>query len=166
MTRSRHSEGLASPTTRVWPRLTPTFARCASRMALMKSTIVRLRATNCADTPTRRLHRRASGNVAQGVKQDEEYAGVKPIEERHRIDEASLDRWMRRNIERYVGPPKVLQFKGGQSNPTYRLDTPGASYVLCRKPFGKLLPSAQSLYREFRVISGLAKQGFPVRGPI
>jgi len=103
--------------------------------------------------------------VAQGVKQDEEYAGVKPIEERHRIDEASLDRWMRRNIERYVGPPKVLQFKGGQSNPTYRLDTPGASYVMRRKPFGKLLPSAHAVDREFRVISALHKQGFPVARP-
>ena len=65
--------------------------------------------------------------MAQGIKQDEEYAGVKPIEERHRINEAGLDRWMRQNIEDYLGPLNVLQFKGGQSNPTYRLDTPGAS---------------------------------------
>ena len=65
--------------------------------------------------------------MAQGIKQDDEYAGVKPIEERHRINEAGLDRWMRQNIEDYLGPLNVLQFKGGQSNPTYRLDTPGAS---------------------------------------
>jgi aminoglycoside phosphotransferase (APT) family kinase protein len=103
--------------------------------------------------------------VAQGVKQDEEYAGVKPIEERHRIDETRLDRWMRQNVAHYVGPPKVLQFKGGQSNPTYRIDTPGASYVVRRKPFGKLLPSAHAVDREFRIISALHKQGFPVARP-
>ena len=56
----------------------------------------------------------------------------------------------------------VLQFKGGQSNPTYRLDTPNRSYVMRRKPFGKLLPSAHAVDREFRVISALGKQGFPV----
>src|SRR5260370_27723516 len=150
--RSRHSEGPASRMMRVWPRRTPTSARCVSRMALMKSTIVRLRATNCADTPTRLSHSRTSSNVAQGVKQDEEYAGVKPIEERHRIDETRLDRWMRQSVANYMGPPKVLQFKGGQSKPTYRIATPGASYVIRRKPFGTLLPSAHAVDREFRII--------------
>jgi aminoglycoside phosphotransferase (APT) family kinase protein len=103
--------------------------------------------------------------VAQGVKRDEEYAGVKPIEERHRIDETSLDRWMRQNVEHYAGPLKVLQFKGGQSNPTYRVDTAGACYVVRRKPFGRLLPSAHAVDREFRIISTLHKQGFPVARP-
>jgi len=103
--------------------------------------------------------------VAQGVKRDEEYAGVMPIEERHRIDETSLDRWMRQNVERYVGPLRGLQFKGGQSNPTYRIDTPDASYVVRRKPFGKLLPSAHAVDREFRIISILHKRGFPVARP-
>ena len=51
--------------------------------------------------------------MALGIKQDEEYVGVKPVEECHRIDEASLDRWMRRNIEGYLGQLTVLQFKGG-----------------------------------------------------
>jgi aminoglycoside phosphotransferase (APT) family kinase protein len=126
---------------------------------------VRLLATNCVDTPTRRSHSRTGSSVAQGVKRDEEYAGVKPIEERHRIDEASLDRWMHENVEHYVGPLNVLQFKGGQSNPTYRVDTPGASYVVRRKPFGKLLPSAHAVDREFRIISTLHKQGFLVARP-
>src|SRR5438045_7350194 len=69
---------------------------------------------------------------------------------------------MRENVEGYQGPLTVLQFKGGQSNPTYRLDTPGRSYVMRRKPFGKLLPSAHPVDREFRVIAALGKQGFPV----
>ena len=69
---------------------------------------------------------------------------------------------MREHVEGYQGPLTVLQFKGGQSNPTYRLDTPGRSYVMRRRPFGKLLPSAHAVDREFRVIAALSKQGFPV----
>jgi aminoglycoside phosphotransferase (APT) family kinase protein len=56
----------------------------------------------------------------------------------------------------------VRKFKGGQSNPTYRIDAPSGSYVLRRKPFGKLLPSAHAVDREHRVQAGLAKTGFPV----
>lgn len=100
--------------------------------------------------------------MAQGVKSDEEFSGTKPVEERHRIDEVSLDAWMRDHVEGYRGALTVLQFKGGQSNPTYRLDTPGRSYVMRRKPFGKLLPSAHAVDREFRIISALGKQNFPV----
>src|SRR6202165_3812473 len=69
---------------------------------------------------------------------------------------------MREHVEGFQGPLTVLQFKGGQSNPTYRLDTPGRSYVMRRKPFGKLLPSAHAVDREFKVIAALSKQGFPV----
>jgi aminoglycoside phosphotransferase (APT) family kinase protein len=93
---------------------------------------------------------------------EEVFVGTKPVEERHRLDEAKLHRWLQQNVEGYSGPLTVLQFKGGQSNPTYRLDTPQSSYVLRRKPFGKLLPSAHAVDREFRVISALHKQGFPV----
>ena len=100
--------------------------------------------------------------MAEGVRKDEEFSGTKPVEERHRIDEMRLDGWMREHVEGYQGPLAVLQFKGGQSNPTYRLDTPGRSYVMRRKPFGKLLPSAHAVDREFRVIAALGKQGFPV----
>ena len=57
----------------------------------------------------------------------------RPVEERHRIDEMRLDGWMRDHVEGYQGPLTVLQFKGGQSNPTYRLDTPARSYVMRRK---------------------------------
>jgi aminoglycoside phosphotransferase (APT) family kinase protein len=96
------------------------------------------------------------------VRKDEEFSGTKPVEERHRIDELRLDGWMTENIEGYRGPLTVSQFKGGQSNPTYRLDTPDRSYVLRRKPFGKLLPSAHAVDREFRVIAALGRQGFPV----
>jgi aminoglycoside phosphotransferase (APT) family kinase protein len=99
------------------------------------------------------------GEAASG---DDEYSGTKPVEERLRINEAKLDVWMKANVEGYKGPLSVLQFKGGQSNPTYQLDTPTTSYVLRRKPFGKLLPSAHAVDREFRVIAALRTQGFPV----
>ncbi|OCK58399.1 phosphotransferase family protein [Bradyrhizobium sp. LMTR 3] len=99
--------------------------------------------------------------MADGVKKDEEFSGTRPVEERHRVDERSLARWMAEHIEGYAGPLTVLQFKGGQSNPTYRLNTPTRSYVMRRKPFGKLLPSAHAVDREFRIISALREQGFP-----
>lgn len=96
---------------------------------------------------------------------DETFSGVKPVEERHRFDEAALDRWMRDHVPGYAGPLTVRQFKGGQSNPTYRLDTPGAAYVLRRKPFGPLLPSAHAVEREYRVTAALHGAGFPVARP-
>ncbi|WP_246333221.1 phosphotransferase family protein [Aureimonas mangrovi] len=93
------------------------------------------------------------------------FAGTKPVEERHRLDEAALDGWLAAHVEDYRGPLTVLQFRGGQSNPTYRLDTPSRAYVLRRKPFGQLLPSAHAVDREFRVISALHAAGFPVARP-
>ena len=62
--------------------------------------------------------------MADGVRKDEEFSGTKEVEERHRINEANLDGWMREHVEGYQGPLTVLQFKGGQSNPTYKLETP------------------------------------------
>lgn len=65
----------------------------------------------------------------------------------------------------FAGPLVVRQFKGGQSNPTYLLESPGGSYVLRRKPPGKLLRSAHAVDREYRVISALHRAGFPVPKP-
>jgi len=96
---------------------------------------------------------------------EQTFTGTKPVEERHRFDQRKLETWLQDNVAGYEGPLTVLQFKGGQSNPTYRLDTPGRSYVLRRKPFGKLLPSAHAVDREFRVISALHGAGFPVAKP-
>ncbi len=70
--------------------------------------------------------------MTNGVRKDEEFSGTTEVEERHRIDEARLDSWMREYVEDYQGALKVLQFKGGQSNPTYKLETPGRSYVMRR----------------------------------
>ena len=88
--------------------------------------------------------------------------GSGEVREAHRFDALRLDRWMRSHVAGYEGPLEIEQFKGGQSNPTYRLITPGRSYVLRRKPPGKLLPGAHAIDREYRVISALGGRGFPV----
>lgn len=54
-------------------------------------------------------------------------AGTTPIREGYRFDEAALARWMETHVEGFAGPITVEQFKGGQSNPTYKLVTPGRS---------------------------------------
>ncbi|NIR59971.1 MAG: phosphotransferase family protein, partial [Gammaproteobacteria bacterium] len=61
----------------------------------------------------------------------------------------------------FAGPLEVRQFKGGQSNPTYKLITPSHEYVLRRKPPGKLLKSAHAVDREYRAITALHTTGFP-----
>jgi aminoglycoside phosphotransferase (APT) family kinase protein len=90
----------------------------------------------------------------------EQFIGTKPVEERHRIDAVSLEKYLDLKIE------KLEQFKGGQSNPTYRITAAdGRRFVLRRKPPGKLLPSAHAVDREYRVISALYPTGFPVARP-
>ena len=93
------------------------------------------------------------------------FVGVKPVAERHRFDEARLAAWLKDRVEGFRGPIVVEQFKGGQSNPTYRITAGGKRYALRRKPPGKLLPSAHAVDREFKVISALHKVGFPVAKP-
>jgi len=93
------------------------------------------------------------------------FSGTREVDPRYRLDEAALDVWMAANVEGYAGPLTLRQFKGGQSNPTYELSTPGAAYVLRRKPPGVLLPSAHAVDREFAVTSALYKQGYPVARP-
>jgi aminoglycoside phosphotransferase (APT) family kinase protein len=87
------------------------------------------------------------------------------VRDAHKFDVASLEAFMASHVEGFSGPLTVTQFKGGQSNPTYRLETPAARYVLRRKPPGKLLKSAHAVDREFRVISALYAAGFPVPRP-
>jgi len=89
-----------------------------------------------------------------------------PVQEKHRFDEQQLARFMAGHVAGFVPPVTVEQFKGGQSNPTYRLtDGAGRRYVLRRKPPGKLLPSAHAVEREYRVIKALHPIGFPVAKP-
>ncbi|QPQ55322.1 phosphotransferase family protein [Allosphingosinicella flava] len=95
-----------------------------------------------------------------------ENSGTIEVRKAHRFDTARLEEWMRNEVADFEGPLSIVQFKGGQSNPTYRLDTPHRSYVMRRKPPGKLLPGAHAVDREYRVISALHAQNFPVARPL
>ncbi len=91
--------------------------------------------------------------------------GTIPVADKDRLDEAKLTAWMEANVAGFTGPLTYAKFAGGQSNPTYRIDSPSGAYVLRRKPFGKLLPSAHAVDREYRLIAGLYPTGFPVAKP-
>lgn len=90
------------------------------------------------------------------------FSGTSEVRAGAEFDEKALLRWMEDNVRDFKGPMEVRQFKGGQSNPTYKLITPGRAYVLRRKPPGKLLKSAHAVDREYRVTTALGKKGFPV----
>ena len=84
-------------------------------------------------------------------------------------DELALDRiadWLGGRVAGFRGPLRAERFAGGQSNPTYLLEAAERRYVLRRKPPGKLLASAHAVDREFRVITALHRQGFPVPVPV
>ena len=87
----------------------------------------------------------------------EHFTGTKPVAESHAFDSAALEAHLQRELPGFAGPLTVEQFKGGQSNPTYKLLTPGRSYVMRTKPgpAAKLLPSAHAVEREFRVMHAL-----------
>ena len=99
------------------------------------------------------------------IDRQEEFSGTKPVLDALRFDERALEAYMADHVDGFSGPLKVEQFKGGQSNPTYRVTAPSGAYVLRRKPPGKLLPSAHAVDREYRVISALYNGGFPVARP-
>ena len=91
-----------------------------------------------------------------------QFTGTKPVAAQHAFDVQKLDAYMREHVVGFSGTLVVEQFKGGQSNPTFRLSAGGKNYVLRRKPPGVLLPSAHAVDREYRVISALAKTEVPV----
>jgi len=92
------------------------------------------------------------------------YTGTRPVSEQHAFDVAVLERYLAARLPGFAGPLAVEQFKGGQSNPTFKLTTPGAAYVMRAKPgpAAKLLPSAHAIDREFRVMRALKPHGIPV----
>ncbi len=94
------------------------------------------------------------------------YSGIKEVAERLRFDVGRLEAYLHEHVPGFAGPIALSQFKGGQSNPTYLVETPARRYVLRRKPPGKLLPSAHAVDREYRVIGALHAQGFPVAEPL
>ncbi len=89
-------------------------------------------------------------------------ADVGPVRERHRFDEDALGSYLRANADGFDGEVRIGQFAGGQSNPTFLVESGGARYVLRKKPPGKLLPSAHAVDREYRVMKALAETDVPV----
>lgn len=85
------------------------------------------------------------------------------VRDGHRFDEKRLAEYLHDMVPGFEGPLGVRQFEGGQSNPTFLLDTPNARYVLRCKPVGTLLKSAHAVDREFRIIQALSNlDGVPV----
>lgn len=78
------------------------------------------------------------------------------------LDVSAVEGWLSRHLPGFAGPLTARKFAGGQSNPTYLLDTPAVRYVLRRKPSGTLLKSAHAVDREFRVQRALAGTDVPV----
>src|SRR6266550_3026133 len=93
------------------------------------------------------------------------FSGTKDVAGALAIDAARLEAFLASRLPGFAPPLTVRQFKGGQSNPTYLLETPTRRCVLRRKPPGKLLPSAHAIDREYRLTRALAAQGFPVPQP-
>jgi aminoglycoside phosphotransferase (APT) family kinase protein len=89
-------------------------------------------------------------------------SGTTPVREGYSFNEAALAIWLAENVPGYAGPLTVEQFRGGQSNPTYKLITPHRAYVLRRKPPGQLLKGAHAVEREAKVLQALGSAGFPV----
>src|SRR3954451_22005353 len=120
-----------------WRALTRRYGRCGSPTALMRSTAARSPGWSSRDTVNEQ-----------------------------QIDEAALGRWLEANLEGFIGPFALTKFPSGQSNPTYRITAASGEYVLRRKPFGQLLPSAHAVDREYRLLSALHPLDFPVPRPL
>ena len=94
----------------------------------------------------------------------EQFIGTRAVAASHAFDVAALEAYLREHLPGFAGPLTVEQFKGGQSNPTYKLITPQCTYAMRSKPgpVAKLLPSAHAIEREYRVMKALADTAVPV----
>ncbi len=92
------------------------------------------------------------------------FTGTRAVSDQHAVDLVALCAWLQTQVPGFEGPLQVEMFKGGQSNPTYKLITPTTAYVMRAKPgpVAKLLPSAHAIEREFRVMSALQGSDVPV----
>ena len=94
----------------------------------------------------------------------DQFTGTRPVSDSHAFAVTALQDHLQQHQPGFAGPLTVEQFKGGQSNPTYKLITPQRAYVMRTKPgpTAKLLPSAHAIEREFRVMHALAGTDVPV----
>ena len=100
--------------------------------------------------------------MSEAINAEEAFVGTVEPEGADKLDEGKLAEWMSANVAGFTGPLHLTKFKGGQSNPTYKITSPSGNYVLRRKPFGVLLPSAHAVDREYKVQAGLHQAGFAV----
>ncbi|HET6565882.1 MAG TPA: phosphotransferase [Xanthomonadales bacterium] len=84
----------------------------------------------------------------------------------HQLDDAALAAWLKQHLPGFTGPLQSKKFAGGQSNPTYLIQSPSGQFVLRRKPPGELLKSAHAVDREFRVLKALHGSDVPVAKPV
>ena len=98
--------------------------------------------------------------MSEAINADEAFVGTVEPEGADRLDLDRLTEWMQANVAGFQGPLSLTKFKGGQSNPTYKIAAPSGNYVLRRKPFGPLLPSAHAVDREYKVQNALNRAGF------
>lgn len=94
----------------------------------------------------------------------DESNNLREVTENHQVDSIRLENWLHANVPGFEGPMALAMFKGGQSNPTYKIQTAKCAYVMRAKPgpVAKLLPSAHAIEREFRVVSALKGTKVPV----
>lgn len=93
-------------------------------------------------------------------------SGTRAVSKNLKFDPKILLGWLSEHVDGVQGPIEVSEFKGGQSNPTFKLVTPGRTLVLRRKPYGPLVKSAHAVDREFHIISALYPTGYPVPQPL
>ena len=103
--------------------------------------------------------------VMPSIDRQATFSGTKEVASALAIDAARLQAYLESRLPDFRGPLAVWQFKGGQSNPTYLVETPARRYVLRRKPPGRC-SRRHAVDREFKVISALHAQGFPVAAPV
>ena len=89
-------------------------------------------------------------------------AGTSAVRPAHRFDEGVLERYLSEQLPGFRGPIQVRQFESGQSNPTFHVAAASGTYVVRKKPPGRLLPSAHMVEREFRAMKALAATDVPV----
>lgn len=90
------------------------------------------------------------------------FTGTRDVPASLAVDPGRLEAVLAARMPGFRGPATLSQFKGGQSNPTYLVEAASGSYVLRRRPPGRLLPSAHAVEREYRVMAALGAAGFPV----
>ncbi|RXN28210.1 acyl- dehydrogenase family member 11 [Labeo rohita] len=96
---------------------------------------------------------------------DRQTTAVRP---EHQFDIKNLKRYLTGKLDSFSGNSTLTlqQYRTGQSNPTFYIETTDKRYVLRKKPTGELLPGAHKIDREYAVQKALYSVGFPVPHPV